>query len=161
MPTTKSEQRAAVLGIIPEFPFDALDTLFGCMEIADEEITRAYPRGPGNKPTDPPGLFKACAPAEYFRHKSEKLYRHHVRELIARSRTKKPDYALATEAECLIGILDASKVAPLTTEGMVLAERLFERVMEKTFGTHTAEQWPRQFDEALADARRKVRTQRT
>lgn len=134
--------------------------MFRHMEIAEEEIAAVYPRDAQNKPTDPPGLFMACTTPEGFSGKSETLYRHHVREMIARSKTKKPNYSLATEAECLVGILYASHAAPLTHEGMVLAERLFERVMRTTFGKHTPEQWAGQFDEALSVARRKVRTGR-
>src|SRR5688500_17081271 len=103
----------------------------------------------------------ACCPNEAFYLKSETVYRHHVRELIERSRTKKPDYVLATEAEVLLGMLEASKVAPLTSEGMLIVDRLFPKIMGKAFTDEPQrEQWAHQYDEALHVARRKVRTRR-
>lgn len=141
-------------------------SLFRCMDIAEEEITKVWPRDANGKPTDPspitlaPSLFRACLPPQDFVDKHEGLYRHHVRELVQRSKTKSASYAVATEAEVLVGILAASQLAPLTHDGMVLAEPLFESVMGSKFGVHTAEQWAGQYDELLAEARRKVKTGR-
>lgn len=141
---------------------------FACTDVAEHEIEGAYPRRRGKR-TDPDGLFLACCPNELFAGKLLAVYTQHVRELIKRSRTDKPNYSLATEAEVLLGIMEASKHAPLGNEGMLLAERLFERVLGRPLpgrplpdsgGHQERERWPGQFEEVLAEARRKVRTGR-
>lgn len=159
MPGSERALYEAIESIAPDLPMHHFRRAFDLIEIAEEEIASAYPRKNG-KPTDPPGLFMALCPSEVFRDKSDSVFRHHVRELIARSRTKRPDYSIATEAEVLLGMLEASKVAPLTTQGMVIVDRLFPKITGREFGVHTAEQWPGQYDEALSEARRKVKTGR-
>lgn len=167
MPGTKEALARAVREIAGHSLYSQMTFALDLCEVAEEEIAKAYPREaptkryPAGKPTDPDGLFTACCPNEAFYLKSEIVYRHHVRELIERSRTKKPDYSLATEAEVLLGMLEASKVAPLTSEGMCIVDRLFPKITGKSFTDKpTPEQWAHQYDEALHVARRKVRTGR-
>lgn len=130
------------------------------LQVAEAEIENAYPRGEDGRPTDPPGLFAALQPNGLFETIHHDVFRHHVRELIERSRSKKPVYSTATEAEVLLGLMGASKIAPLNSEAMVVVTRLFEKVVGKSFGAPVREAWAGQFEETLAEARRKVRTGR-
>lgn len=167
MPGTKEDMERAAREIMGGGLYNRFAFALDLREIAEEEVDRAYPREkptkryPAGKPTEPEGLLNACCPSDLFYQKSEKLYRHHVRELIARSREKRPDYSLATEAEVLIGMLGASQIAPLNSLGMCVVDRLFPKIMGKAFTDKpTPEQWAHQFDESLLEARRKVRTGR-
>lgn len=138
--------------------------IFDLMEIAEEELERVFPAKKG----EPKGIFLAVQPHEEFEFKDVYVYRMHVRELCERAK-RGDDLNVATNAEMLMAILRASQTAPLNTEGMVLAEHLFRSVYgadskaaKQVFGNApmTREMYEGQLQEALHDARRKVRVQR-
>lgn len=118
--------------------------------IAEEEI---------EKGGDRPGLFALLVPRE-FAHFDRRLYRSHVRELIARTRTGER-LDLGTEAEVLIGLSYASQHAPLTRQGTMIYVRVFKKIFPGAIEIEPPrEHWEGEFEEALTDARRKVRTGR-
>lgn len=122
---------------------------FARMAIAEEMIHEAFP----SKDLEPRGLFLACR-SPLLDGLTDQVYRAHVAEQIQRSRSRTPRFEEATEAEILAGLLQAATVAPLRTSGMVLADRLFGRVMGWRFEeAPTHEEWPGQFNEELTAAR--------
>jgi hypothetical protein len=107
---------------------------------------------------DPDWLLPHLAPGPFlFKHRS--LYRAHVQELIARAgTTTKLD--LGTKAEVVLGLVEASLVAPLTQGGALLYERLFEAIVGERYAVRKTEGYRGQYDDLLREARGKVRSGR-
>jgi hypothetical protein len=111
-------------------------------------------------------LWMLLAPGEAFRCTVPEVYRSHVRELLARAAAGER-LDLGTDAEVLLGMREASLVAPLTRGGTMLYHTAFRSVMgeavyQDLLGRREPplELWDGQLDELWAKARRKVRTER-
>lgn len=118
-------------------------------EIAESEVDSAGVRD-DVLPHLAPGPFLDLVPD---------LYRDHVREVCRRKGTR-VTLDVATEAEVLVGLMEASLVAPLREDGALLYDRIFFRIFGKRFGEEPREQWKGQLAELLSEARRKVPTGR-
>lgn len=149
MKTRRRKKPPSLEALIPK----RLRSTFRSVEIAEEEIARGYP-----DPRDcPPELFMACIPPRILRPLRSELYRAHARELVERSKLRKPVYKLPTKAEVLAGLLEASKRAPLNRAGMALADRLFTEIFGWSFESEPArEEWPGQLEEELEQARHRM-----
>jgi hypothetical protein len=133
--------------------------IFDLLEICGEEVERAgFEVGHD--------LWMLLAPGDAFRGTAVIVYRSHVRELLARAKAG-TRLDLGTDAEVLLGMREASLVAPLARRGTMLYHAAFRSVMsEATYrellgDLHLPqEQWKGQLDELWTEARRKVRTGR-
>lgn len=149
----RRRRRAKVEDFLPP----GVTSTFARMAIAEEEIREAYPQ----KADEPPGLFLVLTPSPLLENLRPEMYRAHARELVTRSRSRRPDYSPATEPEILAALLQAATHAPLNRAGQALADELWRRIMGWTFDDDPArEEWPGQFNEELTAARRRVRTGR-
>lgn len=135
--------------------------IFEMLEICGEEEDRAG--GVGSE------LWAMLAPSEIFRSTAVEVYRSHVRELVRRAKAG-GRLDLGTEAEVLLGLREASLVAPLTRGGTMLYHATFRRVMgeaayRELFGALAAvdaprERWDGELEELWSEARRNVKTGR-
>jgi len=104
----RRRRRAKVEDFLPRWVTESFDR----MGITEEAIREAYPQK-----DEPPGLFLACAPGPLLESLRPEMYRAHVRELVTRSRSRSPEYSVATEPEILAALLRAATVAPLNRAG--------------------------------------------
>lgn len=132
--------------------------IFEMLEVCGEEAERS-----GDVDSE---LWTMLAPGDAFRGTAIAVYRSHVRELIARSRAGRR-LDLGTDAEVLLGLREASLVAPLTRSGTMLYHVAFRSVMgeaayQRLFGDSAPprERWDGELLELWSEARRKVRTGR-
>lgn len=106
-------------------------------------------------------VFRLLVPLG-FAGKCDDLYAAHCDELLERV-VAGEDTRPGTKAEVLIGIMGASLMSPLRSDGQHLAERLFREVMGKVPGvtvdhlSGAREPYAGAFDEALAAARKACR----
>ncbi len=129
------------------------------LEICGEEVERAGFEVEHD-------LWMLLAPGDAFRGTAVDVYRSHVRELLARAKAG-TRLDLGTDAEVLLGMREASLVAPLTRHGTMLYHAAFrsalgEAAYRKLLGDidPPREQWEGQLEEIWTEARRKVRTGR-
>ncbi|MGI9296071.1 MAG: hypothetical protein ACR2PS_18965 [Pseudomonadales bacterium] len=91
------------------------------------------------------------------------VYRHHVRELLQRV-VDGHRLDTGTRAEALMAFHDASLKAPLNTEAMIVAHRLFKEVygdVPSVIDDELREPWPGAGDELLSGLVRKLTQNRT
>jgi hypothetical protein len=101
----------------------AIDYTFTCMTIAEEEIAaakRRYKRVAGRVN----GAFVVLMPSAPLKGFSVELYRVHARELLERV-ARGQDTRLGTKAEVVALLSETSMKSPLTSDGYVLAAKLF------------------------------------
>lgn len=126
------------------------------MEIAEDEIARAKRRDPHRRKRYH-SAFLLLRPTEFFKGKADRVYRAHVRELLARVALGS-DTRPGTAAEVLCGMLGAATVAPLNAQSAALTERLFQIVMrQEVEGEPAREVWEGQVEEDFRAAKRKTR----
>lgn len=109
-------------------------------------------------PGDPPGTFLLLRPTSVLV-RNVRVYQAHVRELLERVRVGE-DTRPGTTVEVLCGVMKACSLAPLTRAAQGLCEHLWPQVMGAPVpdsGDLLREQWPGQWAEDLADARRACR----
>ncbi len=96
---------------------------FALMEIAEEELARAFPARVG----EPIGIFRLLVSIGEMRNLGDDVYRAHARELIDRARGGTPlkDLLPLTKAEMLVGLYLASLAAPPNAVGFGLYVQLF------------------------------------
>jgi len=104
-------------------------------------------------------LWMALPPPQQMVGIPEEVYTAHVRELLLRAMTSEP-FNLLTDAELLLAMSEASKVAPLNQEGVIVTRYLFQKVMgeqayAKVYSDVPAitERWPGQLEDALEPGR--------
>ena len=126
--------------------------VFALMGIAEEEIACAKEReGPKTEAGQRiQQAFEFLFPGRLIGLDS-RVYRHHCRELLARV-VNQQDLTLATVAECLELLSDASFTAPPKRDYAALFGRLFSDVMGQEMGV-TDESYPGACDEILARMR--------
>ena len=109
----------------------AVESAFGSMEIAEEEIAAA---GGSRDDQDDPvwKAFSLLLPTHDLMRRTEFVYRAHCRELLARVRAGE-DTRPATDAEIVCGISDASHATPLNGPVVGLQMRLFQRTFPEQF----------------------------
>lgn len=88
--------------------------------------------------------------------KAEVVVEHHMREIARRHKTG-GDTRLATDAECLCGLLGAATLAPLTSSSTDVATKLSTKVLGLKFDRPMREQYPGEHDEILSQCRHKLR----
>ncbi|MFH9731819.1 hypothetical protein [Streptomyces sp. NPDC017260] len=120
-----------ISAILPEMGF--MESLFEAMEWAEDEIVKAQIRHgeprprPGERGTGPIwnsfSLLKVDGNEALLR---EPLYRAHCREILNR-RAKGADTRPGTDAEMIVVISEASKIAPMTSAAACLYMRLMAR----------------------------------
>lgn len=132
--------------------------IFDMLEVCGEEAERV-----GDVSSE---LWTMLAPSEVFRGTALEVYRSHVRELLKRSKAG-GRLDLGTDAEVLLGLREASLVAPLSRSAAALYHAAFRSVMgeaayRKLLGDVDAprERWDGELDELWSEARRKIRTGR-
>ena len=127
---------------------DVVASTFCLMEVAEQEL----------KGRDKPGLFMLLVPPTSMRGKDERVYRHHCRELITRFSTNQ-DPQLATKAEVLVALSDASLEAPPDAQHAALMDALFTEVMGRrvNFEVPIPEPWKGSNEELLAHLRSVLR----
>lgn len=128
---------------------------FRAMEIAEEEIAAARTRYPRRVHRRIDAAFGLLWPTPLLRGKHDELYRHHVRELLARV-VRDEDTAPGTRAEVLAAIMAAATASPLDHAGQYLAEQLFaELYPDAEVGARTVrEEYRGAYQETLTAARR-------
>lgn len=96
---------------------------FALMEIAEEELARAFPARVG----EPPGIFRMLASSGAMSTLGDDVYRAHARELIDRARGGSPLKVLLplTKAEMMMGFHLSSLDAPLNAVAFATFVRLF------------------------------------
>ncbi|MFG2847457.1 hypothetical protein ACGF12_30455 [Kitasatospora sp. NPDC048296] len=133
---TPDSPAAALVGMFQEVTGE-LEPLFEAMEWAEEEIEAARQRHQETARGPIWHSFSLMTPT-LDRLKNERLYRIHVRELLERVDTGR-DTRPATDAEMMIGLLESSLQAPLTSAATCLYLRIFARALpaefHKTAGT--------------------------
>lgn len=133
--------------------FEAIETAFEAMETAERVLAE-------NGLTDDPNMFKLLQPTEAMLALVPRVYESHAEELCRRYLAG-GDTRLATKAEVLLSLMHTSFMSPLNHDGCMLYERLFVDVMGalpfELDGVKYKEEWPGQFEEALAEARVKLR----
>lgn len=129
---------------------------FEAMRIAEEELDRVF----ASRAEQPDGIFTALVLPDVMRHMTPEVYRAHARELVARARDGE-DLALATRAEVLAGLYEASTVAPLNAQANAVYVRLFAAVLPDLFARLPdearmvpAERWEGQVEEDVRAAQR-------
>jgi len=130
--------------------------LFGLMKIAEGEIHAAVHLSP-RRSAELNAVFGVACPSPGLRGKSEELYRHHVRELIARAYDDNQDMRPGTKAEVLAALSDASLVAPPGQQiGALMEELCAEMGFAPPDGEPIKPPWPTASAELLHEARRKL-----
>jgi hypothetical protein len=132
---------------------------FDCMGVAEKEIARAKRAHP--KRADAiHGAFRILYPGMLSEFRNERLYRHHVQELLDRV-ARDEDLKPGTTAECLASLSKTSLVAPLRADPTNLAYRLFQQVLGRSIAGETIrESFPGALDELEQDMRRKLSSER-
>ena len=119
---TKLRETMGNLGI----DIGAINSIFRAMEIAEEEIDKAQERHPeAAEAID--DAFKMLTISRVFRGRPYELYRAHCAELLDRVATGE-DLELATRAEVLVSLADASLEVPLSHTAGALYLDLFTEV---------------------------------
>ena len=134
---------------------------FDLIGIAEDEIRRAGGQRNGSEVARRVwGTFKSLYPGKLSK-LDDRVYRHHCRELIGRSR-RGESLRPGTEAEVLLMLSETSLRSPLNRQGIALYEVLFLAV----FGSlpdnakPTPEPWPGATKELLTIARMKLKVDR-
>lgn len=158
---TVAKQSQVGIAAAREMLGGGLAGIFDMLEVCGEEADRSSDVSSE--------LWTMLAPAEIFRGVAIQVYRSHVRELLRRAKAV-GDLGLGTDAEVLLGLREASLVAPLTRGGTMLYHVVFRRVMgeaayvelfeDRDRERWTGERWDGELDELCSEARRKVRTGR-
>lgn len=143
----------------------SIASVFELMRIAEDELD-AYRTQHG---AEPAGGFKLLCPPAGMSQLDHRVYRAHVRELLGRVKKLADDpraivdTRLATNAECLVALLQAATTAPPRALYAGLIEKLFVEV----FGTlpdgvdasrAPREPWTGAHEEELRSLQRKLAT---
>lgn len=144
---------------------DVIRNTFQDMGIAEAELIRAKKRWP-EPVVDLGRVWPLLRRPALLRDQTlvPRLYRRHVRELLARA-ARGQDPRLATRAEVLCFLLEASLKAPLEQRSRALTETLFRRVMGPGAwavlglddGSRAREPWTGSSKELLRDLRYRLR----
>ena len=130
------------------------------LTIAENEIERAKARHPEHA-AELDATFGALVPPDEFAELNyQALYTAHCHELLERVAGKTPlSLELATDAEMLVLVMQASLRAPLSQLGHGIYATLFNRVMAGTTEKEPvpAEPWPGAYTSVPAAMRRKHR----
>ena len=143
----------------------ALQGIFECMAIAEEEIAAAQEAHP-DKAGDIWHSFTHLRPSPLLEPRTPQLYRAHARELIQRvaaGHTKKAELAAATAAELCCVFCAASQLSGLQSDAVAAYQKLFKQVFPDVFledEVTIQESYPGRADEIIAELRRKVRQPR-
>jgi hypothetical protein len=138
---------------------------FALMKVAEDVIKEEKPkwRGAATKERVHQSFALMCPVTQVsFMGFHVDLFAHHCRELVERV-ARKQDTVLATDAEVLLGLYQASLAAPLTEHALALYEHCFSKVFpekSKEFfadGHRAREHYPGELQERLNEARRKLR----
>lgn len=128
------------------------------LTIAENEIERAKAQHPEHAAKLDAAFGALVPPDEFAGLNYQALYTAHCRELLERVAGKMPiSLELATDAEMLVPVMQASLRAPLSEFGHGIYATLFNRVMAGTAAQEQvpAEPWPGAYAEELAAMRRK------
>lgn len=124
--TTATRTTERLNAILSPQEAGAITQTFRRMEIAEREIARAKEEFP-LLATQIHESFRALCPTEPLRRLSDKVYRHHCRELLERVASGR-DLRPGTDAELVAVISEASLAAPPDRATTYLYWQLFERV---------------------------------
>lgn len=105
---------------------------------------------------EPEGAFLALCPPHTMVGLHAAIYASHATELVNRMRDGQ-DTRLATVAEVMVALMEASLRAPLGQVGAALYERLFAKVFGNLpdNAAPVSEPWPGACDELMAESRRR------
>lgn len=118
------EPRLTLADLLPEL--GAIESVFRCMEIAEEEIAAARGGRTEADPDDPLWRSFTLLRTTHEQMSTEFVYRAHCRELLERVR-RGADTRPATDAEMALALMDVSLVTPMTGAATGLQFRVFKR----------------------------------
>lgn len=142
------DKMAPVLG-------DNVIGIFKLMGVSEEEIDAAIKDYPEYREKIHDSFCLCCPRMELFATRSPELYRHHVRELIARHLAGE-DTRPGTKAEILAALSETSFASTLIESAHLLMERLTKEVFpeyEQPDGWEPQEPWPQALEDTLAKCR--------
>jgi hypothetical protein len=138
--------------------------IFRLMSLAEEEIAAAIERDPLNELEINDAFCLMCPRMVLFGGRTPELYRHHIRELIARH-VAGEDTRPGTKAEVLATLSHTSLISNLIPAAHVLMEQLIDEILpevhsegyawsKENSGWHAQEEYPGSVEATLADLRR-------
>ncbi len=135
-----------------------LTSIFGLMEICEDEIKQAQARHPAQPDYLWQHGFLLCMPTGNMNHLSDKIYRRHCQELLDRLALGQ-DTRPGTRAEMLVAFEWCSHAAPLPDDWAFAYSTLFREVFPEQsewVGIAGHEAYNGQVNEVLTDYRRKL-----
>lgn len=149
--------------LIPGELGSVIGRTFKLMGVAEEEIALAKVKWPEEVETIH-GAFKYLCPPAGMSALVEEVYRHHCRELLARTaqgRSRRP----GTVAEVMVALSETSLATPLTHDATVAYVQCFSQVFgrdpwEEDEQEQPQPTYPGAVEEIIEDARRKLAKER-
>jgi len=118
---------AVIKGLDPHGSWSGIGSIFGMMEICEDEITKAQPPHPEQRKIVWWDGVKLLGPSAYVHDAPEPVYRAHCAELLARV-AQGLNTTLGTKAEVMVMLSEASLRSPLMHTAGVLYARIFQEI---------------------------------